>query len=73
MRLAKNEFGISVMISNEEYLLLKKIKARGKIKALDTKEYYQEMADKLVSRGLLNKEDIDNEEYYMPLKRSSND
>lgn len=68
MRLAKNEFGISVMVSNEEYRVLRKIKSLGKVKIDRVPDYYQELSDKLVSRGVLNKEEIDGEEYYIPIK-----
>lgn len=68
MRLAKNEFGISVMVSNEEYRILRKIKSMGKVKVDLVPDYYQELSDKLVSRGVLNRVEIDDEEYYVPIK-----
>lgn len=68
MRMTKSEFGHSVMVSNEEYSVLKKIKARGKVPVLSIQEYYQEIADKLVSRGVLNKVEEDGEEFYLPLR-----
>lgn len=68
MRLAKNEFGISIMVSNEEYKILRKIMSMGKVKVDVVPEYYQELSDKLVSRGVLNKIEIDDEEFYIPIK-----
>lgn len=71
MRLAKNEFGVSIMVSNEEYLLIKKINARGKVAADGIQEYYKDMAEKLVSRGLLNMEEDGDEIYFTGIKRST--
>lgn len=73
MRTIPNEFGFSVMVTNEEYVLVQKIKARGIVPIESIKPYYQEMADKLVSRGVLNKEldEEKDEEFYTPVKRSS--
>lgn len=68
MRMTNSEFGHSVMISNEEYAVLKKIKARGKVPVLSIQEYYQEMGDKLVSRGVLNKVEENGEEYFVPIR-----
>lgn len=68
MRLAKNEHGFSVIVSNEEYRVLRKIKSLGRVKVEIVPDYYQELADKLVSRGVLNKEEFDEEEYYTPVK-----
>lgn len=70
MRMAKSEFGHSVMVSNEEYAVLKKIKARGKVPVLGIQEYYQEIGDKLVSRGVLNKVEENGEEFYIPIRSS---
>ena len=71
MRMTKSEFGHSVMVSNEEYAVLKKIQARGKVKVLGIQEYYQEVADKLVSRGVLNIIEDNGEEYYVPIRRKN--
>lgn len=71
MRLTKNEFGISIMVTNEEYLLIKKINARGKVASDGIQEYYQDMAEKLVARGLLNKEEENDEIYFTGIKRST--
>lgn len=68
MRIAMNEHGFSVMVSNEEYRILRKIKSLGRVKVELVPDYYQDMADKLVSRGVLNKEEFDEEEYYIPVK-----
>lgn len=68
MRMTKSEFGHSVMISNEEYSVLKKIKARGKVPVHSIQEYYQEIADKLVSRGVLNKVEENGDEFYLPIR-----
>lgn len=68
MRMTKSEFGHSVMVSNEEYAVLKKIRARGKVPVLGIQEYYREVADKLVSRGVLNIHEEDGEEYYVPIR-----
>lgn len=68
MRLATNEHGFSVMVSNEEYRLLRKIKSMGRVKVDIVPDYYQELSDKLVSRGVLNRIEIDDVEYYTPIK-----
>lgn len=68
MRLAKNEHGFSVIVSNEEYRVLRKIKSMGRVQAELIPDYYQELADKLVSRGVLNKEEFDEVKYYTPVK-----
>lgn len=68
MRMAKNEHGFSVIVSNEEYRVLRKIKSMGRVKAELVPDYYQELSDKLVSRGVLNKVEIDGDEYYEPVK-----
>lgn len=68
MRMAKSEFGHSVMVSNEEYAVLNKIRARGKVPVLGVQEYYREVADKLVSRGVLNIHEDDGKEYYVPIR-----
>lgn len=72
MRMAQSEFGHSVMVSNEEYAVLKKIHARGKVPVLGIQEYYREVADKLVSRGVLNIIEDNGEEFYVPI-RSKNE
>lgn len=64
MRMTKNIYGHSVMVSNEEYSVLKKIKERGKLPALKIQEYYRTVADKLVSRGVLNKVHEDGKDFY---------
>ncbi|BEH88143.1 hypothetical protein [Klebsiella phage phiKp_21] len=55
MRSIKTDNGYSIILSNEEYSLYRKIKARKKIHEESLPEYYQELANKLVSRGVLDK------------------
>lgn len=55
MRTIKIDQRYSIILSNEEYALYRKIKAKSKIKEDELPEFYQEMADKLVSRGVLDK------------------
>lgn len=70
MRTVQNEHGFSVMVTNEEFALVQKIKARGIVPVDSIKPYYQEMADKLVSRGVLNIEQNEetDEEVYTPIR-----
>lgn len=65
MRTVPNVHGHRTMVSNEEYQLLQKIKARGSVPVEKVNEYYQELADKMVSRGILNiiENDDGTEEY----------
>ncbi|EON7861173.1 hypothetical protein [Escherichia phage BF17] len=65
MRTVPNVHGHNTMVSNEEYRLLQKIKARGSVPVEKVNEYYQELADKMVSRGVLNivEKDDGTEEY----------
>ena len=70
MRTVHNALGYSVIVSNEEYLLLKKIHQRKSVKMDSIKEYYQEMADKLISRGVLDvEENEEGEFFYIPIGR----
>lgn len=57
MRSIKTDKGYSIILSNEEYSLYRKIKAKSKVSEDALPEFYQEMADKLVSRGVLDKSD----------------
>lgn len=59
MRTVQNVHGHNTMVSNEEYSVYLKIKASGSVQSERLNEYYQEMADKMVSRGVLNKEEKD--------------
>lgn len=70
MRSVGTQNGYSVIVSNEEYRLIKKIDANIKVPASSLQEYYQELADKLVSRGVLNREENDDEVYYVSIKRN---
>lgn len=71
MRAIDTKNGYSVIVSNEEYRLLKKIDANIKVPADTLQDYYQELAEKLCSRGVLNKEvDDDNNEIFVSIKRS---
>ena len=72
MRMTTNMYGHSTMVSNEEYSVLKKIKARGKVPVQSINEYYSEVGEKLVSRGVLNKVQIEGTEYFVPI-RNNND
>lgn len=71
MRTVLNVYGHNTMVSNEEYKLLQKIKARGTVPVEKVNEYYQELADKMVSRGVLNKiENGDGTESYQTVRSS---
>ena len=71
MRTVLNVHGHNTMVSNEEYKLLQKIKARGTVPVEKVNEYYQELADKMVSRGGLNKiENDDGTESYQTVRSS---
>jgi|AGFS01.1.fsa_nt_gi hypothetical protein len=73
MRLARSEHGVSVMVSNEEHRVLQKIRSMGRVKRDLVPEYYQEIADRLVSRGVLNRLEINDNEYYAPIKDKKDD
>ena len=69
MRTVQNVNGHSTIVSNEEYTLIQKIKARKIVPEETRNEQYQELADKLVSRGVLNKEPNDEGvEVYSPVR-----
>ncbi|EON7637157.1 hypothetical protein FOI42_RS02070 [Escherichia coli] len=69
MRTVPNLHGHNTMVSNEEYKLLQKIKARGTVPVKNVNEYYEELAEKLVSRGVLNKEQNDDgDEVYVSIR-----
>jgi tetrahydromethanopterin S-methyltransferase subunit G len=70
MRTVGTNKGFSIIVSNEEYRLLKKVDANIEVKVDYFGEYYQELGEKLVSRGVLNKVDKDGTEYFVSIKRS---
>ncbi|AQW88819.1 putative structural protein [Erwinia phage pEa_SNUABM_50] len=70
MRAVDTKNGYSVIVSNEEYRLIKKIDANIKVPVESLSEYYQELGEKLYSRGVLNKEENDETEYFVSIKRS---
>ncbi|EMR6005919.1 hypothetical protein WJW27_002619 [Escherichia coli] len=71
MRTVLNVHGHNTIVSNEEYKLLQKIKARGTVPVEKVNEYYQELANKMVSRGVLHKiENDDGTESYQTVRSS---
>lgn len=70
MRYVKAENGYSVMVSNDEYSLIRKIKANGKYPLANLDDYYQELGEKLYSKGLLNKITENDKEYFISINRS---
>lgn len=69
MRTRQTDQGYSVIVSNEEYKLLRKIDAHGSLPAEYLDEYYRELGEKLCSRSLLNKVQKEGKEYFVSLKR----
>lgn len=70
MRSVDTKNGFSIIVSNEEYRLIKKIDANIQVPVESLNEYYQELGEKLYSRGVLNKEEHDGTEYFVSMKRS---
>lgn len=54
MRTAKNNNGVDVMISTEEYKLLRKILANNEIPKSKMSEYDDHIAENLLRRGVLD-------------------
>ncbi len=71
MRTRETDQGYTVIVSNAEYMLLRKIDSRHYIPVDDLDEYYQEMGEKLYSKSLLNKVQKDGKEYFVSLKRKN--
>lgn len=70
MRSIDTKNGYSVIVSNEEYRLIKKVDAAIKVPVDSLGEYFQELGEKLYSRGVLNKEEDGDKEYFVSIKRS---
>ncbi|AMM43860.1 virion structural protein [Pectobacterium phage vB_PcaM_CBB] len=70
MRSVDTKNGYSVIVSNEEYRLIKKVDANIQVPVESLSEYYQELGEKLYSRGVLNKVENDGTEYFVSMKRS---
>lgn len=70
MRSVDTKNGYSIIVSNEEYRLIKKVDANIQVPVESLSEYYQELGEKLYSRGVLNKVDRDGTEYFVSMKRS---
>jgi hypothetical protein len=70
MRSVDTKNGYSIIVSNEEYRLLKKIDANIRVDVESLGEYYQELGYKLVSRGVLNIDEDGDTEYFVSIKRS---
>lgn len=70
MRSVDTNKGYSVIVSNEEYRLIKKVDANIRVPVDSLDEYYQELGEKLYSRGVLNKVENDGTEYFVSMKRS---
>lgn len=70
MRSVDTNKGFNIIVSNEEYRLVKKIDANIEMPVEHFGEYFQELGEKLYSRGVLNKIDKDGTEYFVSIKRS---
>ena len=70
MRSVDTKNGYSIIVSNEEYRLIKKIDANIRVPVDSLDEYYQELGSKLVSRGVLNIDEDGETEYFVSIKRS---
>ncbi|AFC21741.1 virion structural protein [Cronobacter phage vB_CsaM_GAP32] len=70
MRSVDTNKGYSVIVSNEEYRLIKKVDANIRVPVDSLDEYYQELGEKLYSRGVLNKVENNGTEYFVSMKRS---
>lgn len=70
MRSVDTKNGYSIIVSNEEYRLVKKVDANIQVPVDSLQEYYQELGEKLYSRGVLNKVEKDGTEYFVSIKRS---
>lgn len=70
MRTVEIPGGYSILVSNDEYRLIKKVNANIKLPVESLEPYYQELGDKLVLRGVLNKENENSTDYFVSLKRS---
>lgn len=69
MRTISTANGYSVIVSNQEYTLIRHITAKGKVLNDSLEEYYQELAEKLANRGLLNKVQDGDEIFFVPIKK----
>lgn len=70
MRTRQTGLGYSVIVSNEEFRLLKKIDACGSFAVDELGEYYQELGEHLYSKSLLNKGNKNGRDYFVSLKRN---
>lgn len=70
MRSVDTKNGFTIIVSNEEYRLIKKIDANVEMPVEYFGEYWQELGEKLYSRGVLNKIEKDGTEYFVSIKRS---
>ena len=70
MRSVDTKNGYSIIVSNEEYRLIKKVDANIEVPLDSLNEYYQELGEKLYSRGVLNKVEKDGTDYFVSIKRS---
>lgn len=65
-----NNFGM--IVSNDEYDLIKKIKAHGKYPVNKLSEFYIELGDRLCSKGgVIDKVEEGDEEFFVYLKRKN--
>lgn len=69
MRSVSTGNGYAIIVSNQEYRLIRNISARGKVSTESLDEFHCELADKLYSRGLLNKVQDGDEEFYTPVNK----
>lgn len=67
MRMAKSLSGFSVVVSNQEYALIRKVIASKKLPLDNLDEYHQELGNKLYRRGVLDKVTSHDEEYFIPV------
>ncbi len=64
MRSVDTNSGFSIIVSNAEYSLVKAITKRGKVPVSSLGDYYQELGEKLYSRGALCKITEDGTDYF---------
>lgn len=67
--MAKSVNGFSVVVSNQEYTLIRKVIAKGRILEDELEEFYQELGNKLYRRGVLNKIKHGDDYYFIPVDK----
>lgn len=68
MRTAKNMYGYDTVVSSDEYKFLMQLKNCHKVKESELSPYYQELADKLYGKSLLQRTVNNDEVKYISLQ-----